>query len=302
MEPRPGDDSGTVPVEGGGSLRHVLRRSRRIKDAIKGAAGRLTSANAFLKRGKRASTTARTVEEAMITYERVESEVAAAAVDLAHVNTALASEVVERAGIESELADTKTDLAEVRDDLIRSQATEHQAREDALHDTLTGLPNRALFDQAFEHGLVQARRHGWGLAVLFIDLDEFKNVNDSHGHHVGDDVLLMVADRLRSYVRAEDMIGRWGGDEYVCLLLEVSQEADVAHLAEKMVRGIAEAFESGGAALSIGCSIGIAMYPADGDTTTTLLRNADAAMYRAKATEGGVAFFGDQPTVGAEPA
>ena len=269
----------------------------KVKDAIKRAAGKLTSANAFLKREKKASITAHTVEEAMLKYERVENEVAGAAADLAQVNSALAVEVVERADIESELADTKTDLAdtktnlaEVRDDLAQSQANEQEAREIALHDALTGLPNRALFDQALDHGLIQARRHGWELAVLFIDIDEFKHINDSYGHHVGDEVLLMVADRLRSYVRAEDMISRWGGDEYVCLLLEVRQKADVALLAEKMIRGIAEAFESGGTVLNVGCSIGIAMYPADGEAAYALLKNADAAMYQAKSTDTGVAF------------
>jgi len=269
----------------------------KVKDAIKRAASRLTSANAFLKREKTESITAHTVEEAMLKYERVKDEVAGAAADLAQVNSALAVEVVERADIESELADTKTDLAdtktdlaEVRDDLAQSQANEQEAREIALHDTLTGLPNRALFDQALDHGLIQARRHGWELAVLFIDIDEFKSINDSYGHHVGDEVLLMVADRLRSYVRAEDMISRWGGDEYVCLLLEVRQKADVALLAEKMIRGIAEGFESGGTVLNVGCSIGIAMYPADGEAAYVLLKNADAAMYQAKSTDTGVAF------------
>lgn len=227
----------------------------------------------------------------MIKYEQVQSEVAGAAADLAGVNTALAVEVAERADIESELADTQSELAEARDDLVQSQANEQEAREIALHDTLTGLPNRALFDQAFEHGLIQARRHGWGLAVLFIDIDEFKSINDTYGHHVGDEVLLLVANRLRSFVRAEDTISRWGGDEYVCLLLEVEREADVARLAQKMIQGIAEAFETGGTVLSVACSIGIAMYPADGETADSLLKNADAAMYRAKTSEGRVAVF-----------
>ena len=296
MKPRSTDNSKIVPEESH-SLRRVLGRSMKVKDAIKRAASKLTSANAFLKREKTESITAHTVEEAMLKYERVEDEVAGAAADLAQVNSALAVEVVERADIESELADTKTNLAdtktnlaEVRDDLAQSQANEQEAREIALHDALTGLPNRALFDQALDHGLIQARRHGWELAVLFIDIDEFKSINDSYGHHVGDEVLLMVADRLRSYVRAEDMISRWGGDEYVCLLLEVRQKADVALLAEKMIRGIAEAFESGGAVLNVECSIGIAMYPADGEAAYALLKNADAAMYQSKSTDTGVAF------------
>jgi diguanylate cyclase (GGDEF)-like protein len=290
VKPRLIDDGGTLTVETD-SLRHVLKRSRKIKDAIKRAARRLTSANAFLKRRKRATSTAYAVEEAMIKYEQVQSEVAGAAADLAGVNTALAVEVAERADIESELADTQSELAEARDDLVQSQANELEAREIALHDTLTGLPNRALFDQAFEHGLIQARRHGWGLAVLFIDIDEFKSINDTYGHHVGDEVLLLVANRLRSFVRAEDTISRWGGDEYVCLLLEVEREADVARLAQKMIQGIAEAFETDGTVLSVTCSIGIAMYPADGETADSLLKNADAAMYRAKTSEGRVAVF-----------
>jgi diguanylate cyclase (GGDEF)-like protein len=283
----------------------VLRQSRKIKDAVKHAAGRLTSANAFLRRRRSASnpgTTAQAVEEAMIKYESVENEVAEAAAGLAQVNTELAVEVEERVGIESELADTKTDLAAARDDLLQSQANEQEAREVALRDALTGLPNRVLFDQALARGLLLARRHGWGLAVLFVDIDEFKSINDSYGHHVGDDVLLMVANRLRSFVRAEDMIGRWGGDEYVCLLLEIGQEADAARLAEKMIHGIAEPFESGGTVLSVACSIGIAMCPADGDTADILLKKADAAMYRAKATDGNVAFFRDQPPAGAATA
>jgi diguanylate cyclase len=238
----------------------------------------------------------------MIKYEGAENEVTEAAADLTQVNAALAVEVVGRADVESELADTKTDLAEARDDLLQSQADEHEAREISLHDTLTGLPNRALFDQAFDHGLIQARRHGWGLAVLFIDIDEFKNINDSYGHHMGDEVLIMVADSLRSFVRAEDMVSRWGGDEYVCLLLEIGHEADAARLAEKMIHGIAEPFESGGTVLSVACSIGIAMYPEDGDTADVLLKKADTAMYRAKAMDEKVAFFRDQPPAAAATA
>mgnify|MGYP000043455227 CR=1 FL=1 len=98
-------------------------------------------------------------------------------------------------------------------------------------------------------------------------------------------------------VRPGDTLGRWGGDEYVCLLLEVRQKADVALLAEKMIRGIAEAFESGGAVLNVECSIGIAMYPADGEAAYALLKNADAAMYQSKSTDTGVAFsHTQQPT------
>jgi diguanylate cyclase (GGDEF)-like protein len=141
--------------------------------------------------------------------------------------------------------------------------------------------------------LSQAKRHGWGLAVLFIDIDKFKSINDSYGHDLGDQVLLMVANRLKSFVRGEDLVSRWGGDEFVCLLLEVKQAADVTHLAEKMIHRIAEASEFNGIVLSIIASIGIAIYPADGDTSEILFKNADIAMYKAKGTEKRVVLFRD---------
>ena len=94
--------------------------------------------------------------------------------------------------------------------------------------------------------MIQAKRHGWGLAVLFIDIDKFKNINDFYGHDLGDQVLLMLASRLKSFVRDEDIVSRWGGDEFVCLLFEVKQEADVTCLAEKMINRISDAFEFNG--------------------------------------------------------
>lgn len=101
----------------------------------------------------------------------------------------------------------------------------------------------------------------------------------------------MVAERLRAFVRAEDIVSRWGGDEFVCLLTEVRQEADVTHFAEEMIARIADAYESNGTGLSITASIGIAIYPADGETSDTLFKNADTAMYRAKGTEKRVVLF-----------
>ena len=301
MNPEP-LDANEVSTAKSASLRRVLRRSRKIKAAIKRAAGRLASATAVLKKSKRANPPPQSVERAINKYEKVEAEVVNAANDLTHVNTALAVEVAGRAGIESELADTKADLAEVKadlatahDDLSESQASEQEALHLALHDPLTGLPNRALFDQGLDQGLILARRHGWGLAILFIDLDDFKSINDSHGHPVGDEVLLMIADRLRSFVRAEDMVSRWGGDEFACLLLEVEREADVVLLARSMIDRIAEEFESGGATLSLGCTIGIAMFPGDGESADVLLKNADEAMYRAKGTPERVVLYGSQP-------
>lgn len=231
------------------------------------------------------------MKQALSQNERVEQKVEKAAGDLKLVNTQLGEEIADRIVVESELADTKTDLAEVRDDLSKAQVISKAAQQVALHDALTGLPNRVSFEQSLDHGLIQAKRHGWGLAVLFIDIDKFKSVNDTYGHDQGDQVLLMVANRLKSFVRDEDIVSRWGGDEFVCLLLEIKQEADVTQLAEKMINHIAETYEIKGSVLSIIASIGIAIYPADGDTPDILFKNADIAMYKAKGTEKRVVLF-----------
>ena len=273
------------------SLRRVLNQNKKIKKTVKQAASELTSINEVLQQGIKVNIPVRTIEEAITQNVDVEHKVAGAADDLHQVNIELAKEVAERVVIESELADTKTDLAEVRDDLSKSQAIEEETRKLTLQDALTGLPNRVSFEQDLDRGLSQAKRHGWGLAVLFIDIDNFKSINDSYGHGLGDKVLLMMANRLQSFIRDEDTVSRWGGDEFVCLLLEVKQEADVTRLAEKMVNRIAAACEFNGIVLSIRASIGIAIYPADGETADILFKNADTAMFKAKGTEKRVVLF-----------
>jgi len=273
------------------SLTHVLNKTKKITKHVKHAATELTSINEVLQQGVEDNIPVRTIEAAIIQNEDVERKVAGAADDLHQANIDLAKEVTERVVIETELADTKTDLAEVRDDLSKSQAKEEETRKFTLQDALTGLPNRVSFEQDLDQGLRQAKRHGWGLAVLFIDIDRFKSVNDSYGHGLGDKVLVMMANRLQSFLRDEDTVSRWGGDEFVCLLLEVKQEADVTRLAEKMASRMAEACELDGIVLSIRASIGIAIYPADGETADTLFKNADTAMFKAKGTEKEVVLF-----------
>jgi diguanylate cyclase (GGDEF)-like protein len=284
-------DAGQIAPAQSDSLGRVLGRSKRIKEAIKQAASRLTSVNAALKQRKRASSSVKTIQDAIIQNEDVEAKVARAADDLGEVNSALAVKVAEQTVVESELADTRSDLADTREDLSRSQAIEGETRQLSLHDTLTGLPNRALFEEGLDHALAQAKRHGWGLALLFVDIDEFKSINDSLGHDVGDKALVMVADRLRSSVRDQDIVSRWGGDEFACLLLEVKREGDAVRVAEKMVGRIAEDCEFSEAVPSMRASIGIAMYPADGETADMLFKKADTAMYRAKGAEKRVALF-----------
>jgi diguanylate cyclase len=270
------------------SLGRVIKKNEKIKETVKNAATELTSVNKALQQEK---VPVQVIKQALVQNEDVEHKVEKAAADLKLVNARLAKELAERINIETELADTKTDLAEVREDLSEAQVKTEEAQQIALQDALTGLPNRVSFEQGLEQGLLQAKRHGWGLAVLFIDIDKFKNINDSHGHDIGDQVLLMVANRLKSFLRDEDMVSRWGGDEFVCLLFEVKQESDVTRLAEKMINRIAEACEFNGTTFSIRASIGIAMYPEDGETVDVLFKNADTAMYKAKGTKKGVARF-----------
>jgi diguanylate cyclase len=272
-------------------LGRAHRKSENVKDAVAQAADELVSVNEALKQDSKGKAPAQTIKDAIAQNVDVEHKVAKAADDLNQVNTQLAKQVAKQASVASELAETKSRLAQVRDDLSESQTQERDARQKALQDSLTGLPNRASFDQALDHGLIQARRHAWKLAVLFIDIDEFKSINDTYGHDMGDEVLRMVANRLQSSLREEDTVCRWGGDEFVCLLLEVKQEADLSRLADKLLGRIAEDCELNGTVLSVKASIGIALYPADGETAESLFKNADTAMLRAKGTKKNVVLF-----------
>ena len=283
--------SGKPVPDKGISLGRVLNQSEEIKESVEEAASDLAAVNLALKQDGKSGLPVQTVGQAVAQNEEVQQKVAKAADDLDQVNAELAKEVAERMVIESELANTKADLAEARDDLATSRANEEETRHTSLQDAVTGLPNRVLLEQRLDHGLSQAKRHGWGLAVMFVDVDNFKSINDAHGHDLGDKVLLTVANRLQASVRGEDMVSRWGGDEFVCLLLDVKQRVDVARIAAKMVDRIAETYDFDGTGLSIGASIGVAVYPGDGETADILLRNADRAMYRAKGTEKRVVLF-----------
>lgn len=160
--------------------------------------------------------------------------------------------------------------------------TREQLAHQAYHDPLTNLPNRLLFQDRLTHALTRAKRDGGQVAVLFIDLDRFKHVNDSLGHPVGDELIRAVAMRLSRAVRKEDTAARTGGDEFIMLMEELRDEQDAAYLADKLLRVLAEPHVIQGHELYITSSIGISLYPRDGDSAEILVRNADAAMYRAK--------------------
>ncbi|MBT9504327.1 MAG: diguanylate cyclase [Burkholderiaceae bacterium] len=152
----------------------------------------------------------------------------------------------------------------------------------AHHDALTGLPNRLLFANGLALSIERAKRHRQRLAVLFLDLDHFKHVNDSLGHAAGDALLCEVGRRLRQSVRAQDAVARLSGDEFVVVLEEAGEASDVLRMADKIMATISQPVQVPGGTTQISASIGIALYPDDGDDVDQLLRAADAAMYIAK--------------------
>jgi len=164
----------------------------------------------------------------------------------------------------------------------------------AHYDTLTNLFNRAAFFDRLNHALSIARRHGRVLAVLFIDLDRFKDVNDAFGHVSGDEVLKIMALRLADTIRASDTAARLGGDEFIVLAEDVARESDVSEFAQRLLDALSEPFTMHGQECRLGASVGIAMCPHDGDDAAMLLKKADIAMYRAKDSgRNGLAFFSE---------
>jgi diguanylate cyclase (GGDEF)-like protein/PAS domain S-box-containing protein len=167
-------------------------------------------------------------------------------------------------------------------DVSAARAQSEQMIHLAEHDSLTGLPNRLLFDDRLGQAISLARRHGGQAAVLFLDLDGFKKVNDSLGHAVGDKLLQSVAKRLLSCVRAPDTVSRQGGDEFALLLQDIHRPEDAAATAKRVLRALGEVHSVDGHQLHITASIGMSVYPGDGLDAETLIRNADTAMYQAK--------------------
>ena len=170
----------------------------------------------------------------------------------------------------------------VLDDVTEERQYERRLRHAAHHDPLTGLANRNLLREHLAHAVETAGERGQIFALALLDLDNFKTINDSHGHAAGDEVLTEVADRLRGELEAEDTIARLGGDEFVLLIRSCGDQAGLATLAERIRLAIRQPVNIGELEVTAGVSIGIAMYPNDGANGEDLLRAADAAMYEAK--------------------
>jgi len=159
-------------------------------------------------------------------------------------------------------------------------------------DPLTGLPNRLLMQDRLESAIATARRHETRIAVLFLDLDDFKRINDTLGHAIGDEALKLTARRLQSALRDSDTVSRHGGEEFLVLLPGISQAADAASIAQKLQAALAAPARAGAHRLQLSASVGIAIYPEDAEDAQTLVDRADAAMYRSKRRgPGGFEFY-----------
>ncbi len=205
---------------------------------------------------------------------------------------AICRDISRRKYAELEIKSLKQDLEQrvikrTRELAEANRELQHQA----LHDGLTELPNRALLSDRLQQGTRAARRENNALALIIMDLDRFKEINDTLGHHYGDLLLQQVAERMRGALRDSDTVARLGGDEFAVLLPNIQDEAQVAAAAEKINAAIAAPFTLEGQQLHIGVSIGIAMFPKDGADHTRLMRHADIAMYVAKRTQSNYTFY-----------
>ena len=268
---------GTEPAQ---SLTKVLGQSNHVKDLVDECAKELASVNATIKHALANHDPLPGVANALKQSQAVEKKVHAASEELAVVNRALSGEVRSRDLLDRQFA--------------AAIEQEEGARYAAFHDVLTRLPNRALFSDRLEHALAQAKRHTWGFAVMFVDLDDFKNINDSYGHEVGDAVLQTIARRLKENARGDDTVSRHGGDEFLCLLIQVQDQKTIAIIAEKIIKSIQAPCNISvlehNISLSVKASIGISIFPTDGTTADSLVKSADEAMYRAKQNKSGYSF------------
>ena len=196
--------------------------------------------------------------------------------ELKQANELLESQVIQRT------AELKSANDRLLHDLEERKRVEQSIRHIAHHDALTGLPNRSLFRDRLTHAMAQADRYHQKLAVMFLDLDRFKAINDTLGHNVGDQLLKIAAERLRSCVRDSDTVARLGGDEFTVIVEDIVEDHDAAAVAQKILDTLSQPFNLYGHEVFISVSVGVTLYPSDDENADNLLRNADSAMYRAK--------------------
>jgi diguanylate cyclase (GGDEF)-like protein len=261
-------------------LTQVLGRSEHIHELIKQSTEELSSVNAGIKHELATSDPLAGVKNAVEENEAIIRKLQNAAERLAAVNQALLIEIRDRTMVDHQLA--------------AAVEQEEGSRHAALHDRLTGLPNRELFKDRLEHGIAQAKRHQRILAVMFVDLDKFKSINDTYGHQAGDAVLQTIAMRLKHNTREDDTVSRYGGDEFLYLLTQLHDQKDVAMIAAKILSSIQAPCNLSVRDVIVNpcveASIGISVFPRHGATASALIKSADEAMYGAKENKSGYAF------------
>jgi diguanylate cyclase (GGDEF)-like protein len=290
--------SSLIPTGTPALLKKALEKSQEVKEKMGDCVTELSSVNETVKTEMTAGITLGQAKAALAQTESVEDKVQECADELHEVNEALAQEIGDRDELNRELKDTEQKLSATKHVLAHTEVNLAIAREVAeeatqrtLRDFVTGIPNRELFNDRLEQAIALAERGGWILGVMFIDLDKFKLINDTHGHAIGDRVLQEVAQRLNEQVRSGDTICRYGGDEFLYLLVNPQSNANIEGVAHKILNNFSKTLVIDDLALTIKPSIGIAVYPSNGNTGKELVVNADAAMYRAKKTKAGFAFF-----------
>jgi diguanylate cyclase len=264
----------------GNYLVEVLGRTEHVHELIEQSAQALASVSADSRHELANGDTPPGAGKGIDDNEIVTRQLRAAATELTAVIQSLRIEIRARKMVDHQLA--------------AAVEQEEGSRNAALHDSLTGLPNRVLFRDRLQHGIAQAKRHQRILAVMFIDLDNFKTVNDTYGHEAGDAVLQTVATRLKRNTRDADTVSRYGGDEFLYVLNQIRDENDIAMIASKILSAIQAPCSLDVRDVvvntSMKASIGIAVFPADGLTASALIKSADQAMYRAKESKAGYAF------------
>ncbi|MCM2315682.1 MAG: GGDEF domain-containing protein [Thermoanaerobaculia bacterium] len=259
------------------SLSDALGQNEAAKELVAEAAAELSAINTELKQGLADQKSMPDLEAVIEKSEAVGEKVQEASEKLSSVNLVLQNAVTDRHALQGQLV------------AVTEQAVAD--RHAALHDTLTGLPNRTLFNDRLEHGIAHAKRRGWPLAVMFVDLDDFKAINDLHGHDAGDSVLRTIATRLKAATRSDDTVSRVGGDEFLFLLMEVQDENGAASIAKKLLASIQTPcdvnVDQKSICLTVKASVGMAIYPKSGITAEALIKSADAAMYDAKRAGSG---------------
>lgn len=290
----------TAPRAAPAALDVALVHTLEVREKVEACADDLASKNESVKQQIERGATTLPARASLRANEAIEAKISECVDDLHRVSETLAHGVEDLKMVELELATAKEALAQTESSLAVAQEDELRARLQAMHDAATGLPNRMLFNDRLDQAIALAERHQWTLAVMFLDLDRFKSINDTHGHAAGDAVLAEIARRLLEHARDEDTVCRNGGDEFLYLLVNPKGAENVERIARHILASIADPIRFEALDLIVRPSIGIALFPDHAMTGAELIAHADGAMYLAKRQNHGYSFHGDtDPTDGA---